>query len=314
MGGAFFRSALGRPKPARPPRKGRKPLVYELRFPRLRDENGRVQDFVLEGNLLSAAGVLTGEKFPLDALAEIFPEAESVAVLVDARAGTPYTRVFATRLARALVEMGLPANDVRILAERDEELVAGGYTLVRRGRGPFCHGTRPVPGYGEAVQIPGAAGRVRLSRAATPRKARRLAVVASLASEDDRMAPFVIDAALSILDEESRARALKDPVFGAKVIASDSIGGRIEMVLGDLVEVKLARKTNGSAQPTWRADEILAGFSAFAVERIGHRILSNTRAARGLGSVPPHPILEAAESLGLEQTRIESIDWRKGSL
>src|SRR5437867_1938291 len=61
--------------------------VFELRLEHLRDERGGVYDVILRNFVLLAASVLTNERYPLDGLAQIFPDRPSVAVLVDARSG-----------------------------------------------------------------------------------------------------------------------------------------------------------------------------------------------------------------------------------
>lgn len=296
-------------------------LVFELYFKGLRDAEGRAQAYMVEDFGLVSAAALTGEEFPLDGLAELFPEESSVAILVDARAGSATTPTIVKRLARALVEIGSPPETVRILDANDEALASAGYEIARTGPGTFCHGTMPRPGYGEAVAVPGAQGSAGLSKSALPSGATYLAVVGSLSADADRMGPFVIDAALGVVDDRARARASSDPEFGARLLASEMIGGRIAMVIGDLVEVRLTSSpapagegSVGKDGTRFRGDEVISGTNVFAVERIGHRILCNTRAARGLRVVPPHPVLAAAEALGLRGSAMDSIDWKKGSM
>src|SRR5204862_2201517 len=108
---------------------------------------------------------------------------------------------------------------------------------------------------------------------------------------------------------------------------SPALGGRVGFVVGDLLTLELGHgRVVGAAEPspappvppeprnsvpsphargsngdggtaplsTWNADELLAGRNLFAVERIGHAILSNTRKARGLAPIPEPPLLAAA--------------------
>ena len=242
---------------------------------------------------------------PLDALAEIYPDEPPVSVLVDARAGSLGTRRLAKLLATSFVDMGSPPETVTILDAADSDLEAGGYPLSREGEGPRCHGTEPGPGYGASSSVPGTKGAARVSKVIEGER-NRLAVVGRLFAEGARMGPFVIDAALRCADAGSRAEALSDPIFGARLLASARLGDRVGLVLGDLIEVPL-----GAGTERWRAGEVLAGRTVLAVERIGHTILSNTCKARGLKAPAPHPILAAADSLDLPGARMASIDWRK---
>jgi hypothetical protein len=304
-----------------PPTKPARVVVYEIHFQELRDKDGKPQKLMVESFGLVSAEVLTNEEFPLDGLADLFPEGTSAAILVDARAGTPSTALISKRLARGIIEIGSDPGNVRILDASDADLVAGGYEIVRNEKGLLCHGTLPRPGFGPVVEVPGTGAKARLSLAATPEKTKQLAVVGCLSAAEGKMGPFVIDAALRLVDEESRSRALADPQFGAKLLASDHIGGRIALTVGDLVDVRLGASPAGSpseaeeaANNVFRGDEVIASTNLFAVERIGHRILTNTLKARGRAAVEAHPILLAAERQGLRGASMETIDWKKGAL
>jgi len=343
LGGSLTRAAAAEeavaPEPAPPaappaPRPAAHPTVWEIHFAYLRNDAGKINDLALQGFALVAAGALTGEHFPLDGLEELFPEDATAAVLVDARSGTPRTRAIASKLAASIAEVATDAGHVRILDASDEDLLAGGYEIKRRGGVPLCHGTRPSPGFGAHLDAPMTPrGPVAFSKAAA--SADHLAVVASLGvrigpplagtngegsplAPRGRMAPFVIDAALRILEERDRKLALEDPALGARILASPAVSGRITMVIGEAVEMPLAdadERAPSSAEPlVWKADEVIAGSNLFAVERIGHRILSSSRAAHGLPPIDPHPILVAAETAGIDGASMASIAWKKGAL
>ena len=296
--------------------------VLEVWLPFLGEVRGSVRTKSVEDAFVGAIGTLT-EDYPLDALASTFPGEPPVAVLVDARrSGGETTAVIARRLAGALVEMGSTEDNVQILDARDEDLQAGGYTVTREGPGPRCFGTEPMPGYGEPKTIEGSRARMRLSRVIEG-DGFRLAVVARLRSGSRRMEPFVIDATLRAVDPETRAKALSDPVFGARVLSSPAIGERIGLVVGDLIEVGMgdepAKPTSGERDATsadagasvWRANELLVGTDLFAVERIGHTLLTEARRARGLSPLPEHPILKAAAALGNAGARLTGVNWKK---
>ena len=343
LGGSLTRSGAAEeavaPKPARPaappaPRPAAHPTVWEIHFASLRNDAGKINDLALQDFARVAAGALTGERFPLDGLEELFPDDATAAVLVDARSGTHRTHAIASKLAASIAEVATDPGHVRILDASDEDLLAGGYEIKRRGGVPLCHGTRPSPGFGAHLDVPMTPkGPVAFSKAAA--SADHLAVVASLgvrtgphpaepkregtpAAPRGRMAPFVIDAALRILDERDRRLALEDPALGARILASPAVSGKISMVLGEAVEMPLAdplERAPSSAEPlVWKADEVIAGSNLFAVERIGHRILSNSRAARGLPPVDPHPILAAADAAGIDGASIATIAWKKAAL
>lgn len=296
------------------------PRVYEIRLRGLRGGSGETVSAVLEESVYVAATALTRrDLLPLDALSELFPDDPPVVILVDPRFGASTTRVIATRLSGALVDMGSAAESIVVVGSTDEEMGAAGYTVTRSGKGPFCRGLEP-DGYGKPVSVPGTRSTVRLTRAIED-PAARLAVVARLSASDRGMGPFVIDAALHAVDEDSRARAKKDPGFGARLLASPLLAGRVGLVFGDLVEIPLIGGEKNQLEdegaetrsPAWKADEVLAGTNVLAMERIGHTILSNTCLARGLPAPAPHPILAEAAKLGSTGAKAGEIDWRKGA-
>lgn len=332
IGDRVLRPALAGDSAA-PAAKAAPSTVWEIHFASLRGESAAVNEMALGDFVLVGAGALTGESFPLDGLADLFGDEPSAVVLVDARSGTARTRVIALKLAQSLVEIGSDQAKVTILDARDEDLRAGGYTIEKGGKGLRCHGTVPKPGYGTPAGISGAnSPKVALSRTASG--AEHIAVVASLAATggpavssgageglaagNGSMGPFVIDAALRLLDERSRQLALRDPAAGARILASPAIGGRLAMVVGEAVDVRLGGPSEGesgsSGDPGWPADEVLVGTNLFAVERIGHKILSNTRRVRGLAPLAAHPILVAAEMAGLTGASIDAIVWKKAAL
>ena len=304
--------------------------VVELRYIQLRGEDGSITPSILEDAVLGLLQNYTGD-YPLDALSSLFSGDPPVSVLVDARSGNKGTTpVLAMSLATALRDMGSQAESIVVSDASDADLVAGGYRIVRDGEGPFCHGDAPKPGYGEARELPGVGKGIRFSRA-LDEKARRIAVLARLHAREGRMGPFVLDAALRALDESTRKKAFQDPEFGARILASPPLGGRVNLVIGELFELDLgpadgAGATGGAAPASrdaksdaipsgeaavWKADELLGGRNLFAVERIGHTILSNTMKARGRATVPEPPLLAAAAALGVSGAKISSIGWRK---
>jgi hypothetical protein len=135
------------------------------------------------------------------------------------------------------------------------------------------------------------------------------------------MGPFVLDAALRGADRETRERALRDPSFGAKLLAGPPFGERVGLVVADLVEIPLDPREGGGAgrsasgrDGAWPAGEILLGSDLFAVECVGHRILSNALEGRGIKAPAAHPILAAAAGLGIPGARLETLSWKKASL
>src|SRR2546426_9888340 len=61
------------PAPSSPPTLPARSTVWEIHFASLRDDSGRIHDLALQDFVMVAASALTGERFPLDGLAEIFP-------------------------------------------------------------------------------------------------------------------------------------------------------------------------------------------------------------------------------------------------
>lgn len=298
--------------------------VLEVWLSTLAQAQDRLRMVVVEEAMLSAIGTL-GDEFPLDALATLFPDEPPVAVLVDARSGGATTRALAKRLAGALIEMGSPGESVTILDARDADLKAGGYAVAREGRGPRCFGTEPRPGYGEPVTIDGSRATARLSHVLQQDRA-QIAVVGRLRSGLKAMEPFVLDAALRGVDAATRERARSDPEFGARLLSSPHLGGRVRLVLGDLIEVETGAGTgSGGPRPdaagaasdsvrppsAWKADELLVGRNLFALERVGHTLLSEARRARGLDPLEEPPILRAAVVLGIPGAGLSSVRWRK---
>jgi len=297
--------------------------VVEAWYVQLRADDGAISRQVLDDAVLGLLQITTGD-YPLDALASLFPDDPPVSVRVDARSGRPETTaVLATRLAEALRDAGIRGDSIAVEDITDADLKAGGYRPVREGEGPLFHGDDPAPGYGEPRDLPGLGKKVRLARALDDRS-RRIAVLARLYAREGRMGPFVLDAALRAFDERTRKKAQDDPELGARLLASPLFGGRVGLVIGDLFTVDLGSPAPGRAadgasestpaSPLWNADELLTGSNLFAVERIGHTILSNACKARGRGPVPEPPLLAAASGLGLHGARLSTIGWKKVSL
>jgi len=297
------------------------PEVLEVWLATLADAKDQARMSGIEEGLLNAIALLEDE-YPLDALAVRFPDEPPVAVLVDARSGGKTTTAMARRLAGALTEMGSAGETITILDVRDEDLKAGGYVVDREGSGPRCFGTEPAPGYGEPLTIEGTRDSVRLSRVVQDERA-RIAVVARLGAGPKGMAPFVLDAALRAFDTATRQRALADPEFGARILSSPRIGGKIRLVVGDLFDVQTGASPNKiraaaekapadpALSPVWKADELLVGHDLFAVERVGHTLLSESCKARGLSPLGEHPILRAAVALGIPGAALPGVSWKK---
>lgn len=299
------------------------PQVIELHSFAERDATGIFDATALANLVASAPTILAAEEFQLDALAALFHAEDApapVVVLVDSAAGSRYTPVLVQDLVSSLNDLSGEKGSVAILDERDEDLRRAGYSIQRAGSGPRCHGTLPDPGWTGPTPIDGTSRTVRLSKSLSD-PGTRLAVVARLSVAKGRMGPFVIDAALRCVDPESRKRALADPEFGARLASGPLLGGRIDLVIGDLIDVPLPAPQGGEAKgragsgktapSTWEAGEILAGKSLLAVEAIGWQIAASAARSRGAAPPQPHPILIAARRLGLTGATTGSVDWRK---
>ena len=305
--------------------------VWEIYFSTLRNEAGEIASENAMADLIAVpAGVLANEQFPLDGVAVLFRDEPSVAVLVDAR-GDGARRVVAQQFVRVLTDVAGDATGVRILDLRDEDSSPADTRSPRDREGIVLPGSYPKPGFGAPFGVPGLlqAKAHALSRSCSGGSGSRswppLAAVdrgssGSPAAGGQRMAPFVLDTLLRALDDRTRTLAERDPAAGARILASRAIAGRIGMIVGEAVEVRLGGVApgqgdgSGDDRSVWRADEVIVGTNPFAVERVGHRILSNTRKAQGLPTVLPHPILEAAAAAKIPGADFATIAWKKAAL
>lgn len=290
--------------PVTSPRELRNARVCELRSVALRAAASEREEVEAIGLLLDEALIaLAGSKQPpLDALTELVPGDPPTAVLVDAAHGSATTKLLALALAGRLTDMASEAGGAMIVDADENDLKRAGYPVEHRMR---CRGTEPANGYAGWPDIV-EGERIRVSRLVSGANT-RLAVVGRLSLEADRMGPFVLDATLRAFTANVRERALREPSFGYKLLAVSGLGRRVDLVLGDLTAF-------GAPEKIWRAGEALIGNDLFAVESVGHTILSNLCSVRGLPVPAPHPILQEARRLAVRSASSEGIVWRKVSV